>query len=108
MDPIILVVVALLAGLGVGWFLGSRQAAVYRQERDALQTRVGQVEIAAAGAEERAKAGELLRMTLNEVTKARDDAQRPLAGLQADSRNFELRLKEIGRASGREKVWQDV
>ncbi|HEY9552717.1 DNA recombination protein RmuC [Allosphingosinicella sp.] len=98
MDPIILVVVALLAGLGVGWFLGSRQAAVYRQERDALQTRVGQVEIAAAGAEERAKAGELLRMTLNEVTKERDDAQRQLAGLQADSRNFELRLKELAEA----------
>src|SRR3546814_18045368 len=95
MDPIILVVVALLAGLGVGWFLGSRQAAVYRQERDALQTRVGQVEIAAAGAEERAKAGELLRMTLNEVTKARDEAQRQLTGLQAHRRNLALRPKEL-------------
>src|SRR3546814_19723920 len=37
-------------------------------------------------------------MTLNEVTKERDDAQRQLAGLQADSRNFELRLKELAEA----------
>lgn len=100
MDPLILLLIAALAGagIGLGWFLGSRQAATFRQERDSLQERVGQAEIAAAAAEERAKAGELLRMTLSEVTKERDEALRQVASFQADSRNFELRLKELTEA----------
>ena len=34
-------------------------------------------------------------MTLAEVTKERDEAMRDLAGLQADARNFEARMKEL-------------
>lgn len=100
MDPVVLFVIAALigAGIGLGWFLGGRQAAAFQQERDALQQRLGQTEVAAAAAEERAKAGELLRMTLSEVTKERDDALRQLSGLQADARNFDLRLKELTEA----------
>lgn len=100
MDPLILLLFAALigAGIGLGWFLGSRQAAAFRQERDSLQERVGQAEVAAAAAEERAKAGELLRMTLSEVTRERDEALRQVASLQADTRNFDLRLKEMTEA----------
>jgi DNA recombination protein RmuC len=80
MDPLFLLIVAALlaGGIGLGWFAGSRQAA------------------ALAG--ERGKAAELLRMALSEVTKERDEALRELATMQADSRNFELRLKELTEA----------
>ena len=37
-------------------------------------------------------------MTLAEVTKERDAAMRDLAGLQADARNFEARMKELMEA----------
>jgi DNA recombination protein RmuC len=97
MDLLIVLVVA-VAGIGLGWFLGNRLAATFRSERDSLQERVGQAEIFAAAAEERAKAGELLRMTLTEVTKERDEALRQTAALQADSRSFDIRLKELTEA----------
>ena len=35
MDPMLFAVVALLLGLGAGWYIGNRQAAAYRAERDA-------------------------------------------------------------------------
>ena len=95
---LIIVIVALAVGLAAGWFFGSRQSGTFRQERDSLQQRVGQAEVAAAAAEERARQGELLRMTLTEVTNERDEANRHLAALQADARNFEVRLKELTEA----------
>jgi len=77
MDPLILLLIAALVGAGIalGWFAGRAQAG--------------------ALADERAKAVELLRMTLEEVTKERDEAMRELAGVQADARNFESRMKEL-------------
>ena len=77
MDALTLLLIAALvaAGIGLGWFVGRGQAG--------------------AVAEERGKAAELLRMTLSEVTKERDSALRDLAGLQADARNFEARMKEL-------------
>ncbi|HEY0626316.1 MAG TPA: DNA recombination protein RmuC [Allosphingosinicella sp.] len=94
----LLAIAALLVGLGTGWYFGSWQAAAFRGERDALQARVSQAEVAAAAAEERAKAGELLRLTLSEVTKERDEALQQVSALQADARNFDLRLKELTEA----------
>ena len=77
MDPLLLLLVAVLvaAGVALGWFVGRGRAG--------------------AVAEERGKAAELLRMTLSEVTKERDEAMRDLAGLKADARNFEARMKEL-------------
>ncbi|MBA3676373.1 MAG: DNA recombination protein RmuC [Sphingosinicella sp.] len=70
--------VLLAAGLGLGWFVGSRQSA--------------------ALAEERARTADYLRQSLGAVTGERDEAQRELAGLQADARNFDIRLKELTEA----------
>jgi DNA recombination protein RmuC len=77
MDPFLLLLVSVLvaAGVALGWFVGRGRAG--------------------AVAEERGKAAELLRMTLSEVTKERDEAMRDLAGLKADARNFEARMKEL-------------
>jgi DNA recombination protein RmuC len=101
MDPLLSVIVpitALLAGLAIGWWLGGRQAAQFRSECDQLRERCGDAEKAQAAFEERARAGELLRVTLNEVTAERDQAHRQLAEMQADARNFEARMKELMEA----------
>jgi DNA recombination protein RmuC len=80
MDPLTLLLIALLvaAGVALGWYLGRGRAG--------------------AIAEERGKAADLLRMTLGEVTKERDEAMRDLAGLKSDTRNFEARMKEMVEA----------
>ncbi len=83
MDPsIVLFALMLLAGgLGAGWFLGSRRSVA---------------DLAAA--EERAKQVPALQAQLDEVRIERDDGLRQVATLQADARNFELRLKELVEA----------
>jgi len=79
MDPLtVLLIAALLAAAAaLGWF--------------AARGRSGALE-------ERAKAADLLRMTLSEVTRERDEAMRDLSALQADARNFEARMKELMEA----------
>lgn len=101
MDPIIavlLAVAALVAGLALGWLGAARQAGGLKAECAELRARCGDAEKTSAAAEERAKAGELLRMTLNEVTNERDETQRKLAAMEADARNFEVRLTELKEA----------
>lgn len=80
MTPTTLLLIAALvaAGVALGWFVGRGRAG--------------------ALAEERGKAADLLRMTLTEVTRERDTAMRDLAGLQADARNFDARMKEMVEA----------
>jgi DNA recombination protein RmuC len=80
MDPLTLLLIAVLvaAGVALGWTVGRGRAG--------------------ALAEERGKAADLLRMTLGEVTKERDEAMRDLAGLKSDARNFEARMKEMVEA----------
>src|ERR1051325_7490929 len=77
MDSLTLLLIAGLvaAGIALGWFVGRGRAG--------------------AVAEERGRAAEALRASLAEVTKERDTAMRDLAGLQADARNFEARMKEL-------------
>jgi DNA recombination protein RmuC len=80
MDPLALLLIAILvaAGVALGWIVGRARAG--------------------AIAEERGKAAEALRASLAEVTRERDGAIRDLAGLQADARNFEARMKELMEA----------
>ena len=98
MDPlvsIILAVGALIAGLALGWLAYARQAAPLRSECEQLRARCGDAEKAQAAADERAKAADPLRTALTQVTAERDQALRQLAEMQADARNFELRMKEL-------------
>lgn len=80
MDPLLLLLIAALVagGIALGWFVGRGRAG--------------------AVAEERGKAAELLRMSLSEVSKERDEAMRELSALQADARNFDARIKEMREA----------
>lgn len=97
MEPIVAVIVALAAlvtGLALGWWASTRQVAPLRSECADLRARCGEAEKAHAAADERAKAGELLRMTLTEVTAERDAALQAQAALEADARNHETRMKE--------------
>ena len=92
---IIFVIVALLLGIGAGWFLGSRGADPLRDELAALRERAGGAEREAASAGERAARAEQLQILLNAVTGERDEAIRAHAALQADARNFDARMKDL-------------
>jgi DNA recombination protein RmuC len=72
------VIIGLLVGGVIGWLVGSRAAAASKQVTESL------------------------RMQLDEVVKERDHARatcdaasKELAALQADSRNFDQRLKDL-------------
>ena len=91
----IISIAALLAGVGLGWFLGSQGAAPLRDELTALRERLGTVERESAAAGERAMRAEQLQKLLDAVTGERDSAQRALAALQADARNFDARMKDL-------------
>jgi DNA recombination protein RmuC len=104
-NPVVAILVAcaaLVIGLGIGWFLGSRTGAGLKAERDRLDARSREAETARAAAEERAKAAVLLRTTLDEVTRERDAAQRSLAAERAAAGEraeaFEARLVELREA----------
>ena len=73
--PMLLAIVALAIGLALGWLVG-------RGRSGAL-------------ADERGRAADQLRTDLAEVTRTRDEALRDIATLQADTRNFEARMKEL-------------
>ncbi|MGF1550039.1 MAG: DNA recombination protein RmuC [Sphingomonadaceae bacterium] len=80
MDPSILFIAVLgvAAALVAGWFLGRARAQ--------------------ALAEERARLAGQLQARLDEVSKERDEARAELAGLRAETRNFEARQKELVEA----------
>ena len=91
----IMLIVALLVGLGVGWVMGGRGAAALRGELAGLRERVGVAERESATATERAvRSGELQKL-LDAVVGERDAAQRELATLAADARNFDTRIKDL-------------
>ena len=97
MDPIvaIIVIAALLLGLGAGWFLGSRGAGPVRDELAAVRDRAGTAEREAAAATERAARSEQLQKLLDAVTSERDEANRRAAALEADARNFDTRMADL-------------
>jgi len=104
-QPVVAILIACLAlivGLGLGWFLGSRAEAGLKAERDRLDIRSREAETARAAAEERAKAAVLLRSTLDEVTRERDAALRDLAAERAAANQraeaMEARLLELREA----------
>jgi DNA recombination protein RmuC len=92
----------LLAGLAIGWFLGQRQADVYRRERDARLDDFRQAITDLAAAEERCKALPGLQTQLDAARQACSDAQQQCARLasaqEEKDKAFEARLVELKEA----------
>ena len=85
MDPIIavIIIVAIAAGIGLGWFLGTRSGAPLRDELATLRDRIGAAEREGATYAERAARAEQLQKLRDAVTGERDEAQRLYAALNA-------------------------
>lgn len=100
MEPIaaVFVIVALLLGLAVGWWLAQRSVAAIRAERDARAEEFKRAIVDLAGAEERAKAADGLRRELGELRADRDAARGDVARLEAEARGFDARLTELREA----------
>jgi len=103
------ILVALLAGLGAGWFIASRPVAdLRRREREATEAldRVEEMRNAAlrdlAVEKERADQSAALRAELDEVRGNREELRTRLAGLEAEARaraeSFEAQLKSLTEA----------
>lgn len=97
MDSTIILISAalLLLGLGIGWFLGSRQAAALKTERDTFDARCREAERDLAVSANAAETADALRIALDGVRDERDEALRKIAEMNADARNFDIRMKEL-------------
>jgi len=97
MDPIavLLVVLALVIGGAVGWYLGSRSAIDAREERDRREIDFKAAIADLARAEERAAEVPQLRVALADMRTDRDQKAIELADLKAKAGAFEDRLKDL-------------
>ncbi|HEY0413540.1 MAG TPA: DNA recombination protein RmuC [Allosphingosinicella sp.] len=104
MEPLVLIVfaAAALGAAGLGWFLGSRQAAAMRAERDEQLQKFRDAIRDLAAAEERGKAVPELQARLDQVRADCASAQQECARLSSAQeereRAFELRLTELKEA----------
>lgn len=97
MDPMLLaiIVLGLAIGLVVGFVLGGRPVSGLRSDLEAGRVRLGELERSLATAEERARSGELLRLTLDEVAKERDAARDEAAGLRPLADRARIQEEEL-------------
>ncbi|HEX9933299.1 MAG TPA: DNA recombination protein RmuC, partial [Allosphingosinicella sp.] len=104
MDAAALIVAALLAifGVAVGWYLGNRQAAAFRKERDERLEDFRRAITDLAGAEERAKQVPFLQQQLDAIRSDCNDARSECARLSASAeereRAFAERIAELQQA----------
>ncbi|TGX55883.1 DNA recombination protein RmuC [Sphingomonas gei] len=92
---LILTVIALFAGLALGWFLGTRGVAEARAERDRREADFKAAISDLAAAEERAAEIPGLRAELAHIRDERDQARLQLTELRAKAEAFEERLNEF-------------
>lgn len=92
---VIIVILALVIGLAIGWWLGNRAVAAMRAERDARTDDFRKAITDLAGAEERARGADQLRVELAAIRDDRDAARTEIATLRADARAFEARIAEM-------------
>jgi DNA recombination protein RmuC len=95
---VLFVVLALLVGLAVGWWIANRGVAALRTERDQRTEEFKKAIVDLAGAEERAKAAEALRQELTTIRNDRDASRADIARLEAEARGFDARLTELREA----------
>lgn len=85
---------AIIAGLLLGWFLGGRSAAGFRDERDKHLDNFRKAITDLAAAEERSKAVPQLQQALSAAVSEREAARTELAGLSATATAREHALAE--------------
>ncbi|MDP8994022.1 MAG: DNA recombination protein RmuC [Pseudomonadota bacterium] len=104
MEPVLIlfVVLALALGVALGWYLGSRQAAAFRAERDERLDDFRRAITDLAAAEERAKQvpalHEQLEAARRECGEARSECARLSAAAEERERAFQDRLGELKEA----------
>ena len=99
---LLLFVMLLAAGVALGWYLGSRQAAAFRKERDERLEDFRRAIADLAAAEERAKQVPTLQSQLDDIRRECGDAKTECARLssaQAErEKAFEARIAELQQA----------
>src|SRR4051812_46248335 len=104
MEPILLIVIAfaVLGGAGLGWFLGSRQAAAFRAERDQRLDDFRNAIADLAAAEERAKQvpelAEKLEAMRRDCATAQQECARLSSAQEEREKAFEARILELKEA----------
>ncbi len=102
MEILLFVIVALVAGLAMGWFLASRPVTAAERARESAEGRFQQAIVDLAGAEERARRADGLAVALDSARAEREALGRELAALQADAaareRAAQERLAELQQA----------
>ena len=103
MDPLILLLVLLVpAGIALGWFLGSRQAAAFRKERDERLEDYRRAITELATVQERANQVPTLQSQLDAIRQECGDAKNECARLSSAQtereRAFEERIQELKSA----------
>jgi DNA recombination protein RmuC len=97
LDPftLVIIVIAILGALAIGWWLGKRGITEIRAERDARTEEFKRAIVDLAGAEERARASAQLRDELDGIREERDGFRTENATLRAHAEAFEARLEEF-------------
>jgi len=90
--------VAILAGLALGWFVARRDVAGLRAERDQRAEEFRKAIVDLAAATERAKAADGLRGELEAIRSERDAARTELARRETEAAAFEARIAEFKAA----------
>ncbi len=104
MDSLLLLVVALViaAALTLGWYLGGRQAAVLRKERDERLEEFRRVVAELAAAEERAKQVPTLQSQIEEIRRecgaAKTECARLSSAQEEREKAYEVRIEELRSA----------
>jgi DNA recombination protein RmuC len=98
-ELIVVAVLALVAGLALGWLIGQRPVAAARAERDAREGEFKRAitELAAAG--ERAAAADALRAELAQARQEREAARLDVSRLEAEGRAAEARIADLRQAA---------
>jgi DNA recombination protein RmuC len=98
-DIFLFALLALAAGLILGWLFGRREATGFRAERDAHAEQFKRAITDLAAAEERVRHGDALRQEVAELRQERDAARLDVSRLMAEGRAAEQRIADLKAAS---------
>ena len=98
-EYVLVALIAVAVGALLGWFVGKREAAGYRRERDEQVEQFKRAITDLAAAEERARAVEGLRTELTQARDERENARLAVSRLEAEGRAAEQRIADLRAAA---------